>query len=151
MLFSRRLKICASGHGRDSLHGDLDILLQVLRVLVFERQILHKLPILSLEDQILFSEVRAVHLLDQLLGVKVLQPYLVKTPFHLVHFGKQSLNLVVLFSDHLPQLRGLVIDVLSTSHELRDDFVFLLDNCLHGLHLLLALLVGVVSLEADNL
>ena len=87
VLLGARLKVRASRHGSHSLHRNLDILLEVFSILLLGGQIVYKLLILPFQNQILLGKVRAVHLLDELLGVEVLQRHMIKRLLHLVHFG----------------------------------------------------------------
>ena len=58
---------------RNALHGQLHVLLEVVKILLLQHQRVCKLGHLSLQKQILLGEVLALHLLKQLLPFKVFE------------------------------------------------------------------------------
>ena len=68
------------------LECNFDILLQVLNISLFEVQIGHQLGVLLLKQQILFREVRTVHLFQERPRIDFFQSQLVNFPFHFIHF-----------------------------------------------------------------
>ena len=88
---------------RNALHGQLHVLLQVIKVLLLESQLVSKLGCLSLQQQVLFSEILSLHLLQQLLGLQVLEVDLVEVLFEQLHLQQECLDVQVLFLDFLFQ------------------------------------------------
>ena len=136
-----------ASRGVDLLQGYLDILLEVVDVFLFQIEIIDKLTVLPLEYEVLLCKVRAVHLIQELLVVILVQAQLINGLLHLVHLHNDAFYLQVPLLHQL--LENIILPIFvgsSTKHILYCN-VFLLYNAFQDVVLLLSLQVLILAVN----